>query len=176
MPRTPVQLSYWEGKLRAECAYDVFIGCNLFNHQFPGAALETVVSQVGVLLVVIGAVYLPLNTLFAGGVIGVLNSTDGFFTMRKFWGDAGAYFWRLLRLMLISLVFYGVAIGIYALLRWPIENAAEEASAFEAVIYKRWAAMALLALMFWFVNMVFDYAKIGTVVLSDRRNSKGMFR
>src|SRR5262249_57924247 len=65
---------------------------------------------------------------------------------------------------------------IYALLRWPIENAAEKASAFEAVIYKRWAAMALLALMFAFVNMVFDYAKIGTVVRSDRWDSKGMFR
>lgn len=40
------------------------------------------------------------------------------------------------------------------------------------MIYKRWAAMALLALMFAFVNMVFDYAKIGTVV----KDSKGMFR
>src|SRR5215470_7704907 len=51
---------------------DVFWVIDLFNHQFPGAALESVALQAGGLLVVIGAVYLPLNTLFAGGVIGVL--------------------------------------------------------------------------------------------------------
>ena len=151
---------------------DVVWLIDVFNHQFPGAALETVASQVGVLLAVIGAVYLPLNTLFAGGVIGLFNSADGWFTMRKFWGEAGAHFWRFFRLLLISLIFYGVAVGIYALLRWPMDNAAGEASAFESVIYKRWAAMALLALMLAFVNMVFDYAKIGTVV----KESRGMFR
>ena len=145
---------------------------DVFNHQFPGAALETAALQVGVLLAVMGAGYLPLNTLFAGGVIGVINSADGLFTMRKFWGEAGAYFWRFFRLMVISLIFYGVAVGIYMLLRWPMDDAAEEASAFESVIYKRWAAMGLLALMFAFVNMVFDYAKIGTVV----KESRGMFR
>jgi len=155
---------------------DVVWLIDLFNHQFPGAAIETFASQVGVLLVVIGAVYLLLNTLFAGGVIGALNSTDGLFTMRKFWGEAGANFWRFFRLMLISLIFYGVAIGVYALLRWPIENAAKEASAFEAVIYKRRAAMALLALMVGFVNMIFDYAKIGTVIHSHRGDGKGMLR
>jgi hypothetical protein len=96
--------------------------------------------------------------------------------MRKFWGEAGAYFWRFFRLTLISLIFYGVAVGIYLLLQWPIENAADRASAFESVIYKRWAAMALLALLFAFINMVFDYAKIGTVTRIERKSGKGMFR
>jgi hypothetical protein len=149
---------------------------DLFNNQFSGAALESAILQVGILIVLIGACYLSLNTLLAGGVIGVFNSADGWFTMRKFWGEAGAYFWRFFRLMVISLIFYGVAIGVYALLRWPIESAAGEASAFESVIYKRWAAMALLALMFAFVNMVFDYAKIGTVVRNDRADGKSMWR
>jgi hypothetical protein len=146
------------------------------NHQFPGAAIETVALQVGGLFVVMGACYLLLNTLLTGGVIGVFNSADGLFTMRKFWGEAGAYFWRFFRLTLISLIFYGVAVGIYALLRSPIKNAQGQASAFESVIYKKWAAMALLALLFAFINMVFDYAKIGTVARSVRGNGKGMFR
>ncbi|MBO0724816.1 MAG: hypothetical protein J2P52_04370, partial [Blastocatellia bacterium] len=123
---------------------DVVWLTDVVNHQFPGFAIETIVSQVGALFVVAGVCYLLLNTLLAGGVIGVFNSADGWFTMRKFWGEAGAYFWRFFRLTLISLIFYGVAVGIYMLLRWPIENAAERASAFESVIYKRWAAMALL--------------------------------
>ena len=146
------------------------------NHQFPGAAIETVALQVGGLFVVMGVCYLLLNTLLTGGLIGVFNSADGLFTMRKFWGEAGAYFWRFFRLTLISLIFYGVAVGIYALLRWPIKNAAGQASAFESVVYKRWAAMALLALLFAFINMVFDYAKIGTAARSGRGDGKGMFR
>jgi hypothetical protein len=146
------------------------------NRQFPGAAVGTVTLQVGGLFVVMGVCYLLLNTLLTGGVIGVFNSADGWFTMRKFWGEAGAYFWRFFRLTLISLIFYGAAVGIYALLRWTINNAAGQASAFESVIYKRWAAMALLALLFAFINMVFDYAKIGTVARSGGGDSKGMFR
>jgi hypothetical protein len=149
---------------------------DVINRQFPGAAIETVAAQVGGLFIAMGVCYLLLNTLLAGGVIGVFNSADGWFTMRKFWGEAGAYFWRFFRLTLISLIFYGVAVGIYALLRWPIENAAGRASAFETVIYKRWAAMALLALLLAFINMVFDYAKIRTVAHNDRGDSKGMFR
>jgi hypothetical protein len=149
---------------------------DVINRQFPGAAIETVAAQVGGLFIAMGVCYLLLNTLLAGGVIGVFNSADGWFTMRKFWGEAGAYFWRFFRLTLISLIFYGVAVGIYLLLRWPIENAAERASSFESMIYKRWAAMALLAMLFAFINMVFDYAKIRTVTHSDRGDSKGMFR
>jgi hypothetical protein len=149
---------------------------DVVNHQFPDASIETVALQAGALFVVMGVCYLLLNTLLAGGVIGVFNSADGLFTMRKFWGEAGAYFWRFFRLTLISLILYGIAVGIYLLLRWPIKNAAEQASAFESVIYKRWAAMALLALLFAFINMVFDYAKIGTVAHSGGRNSKSMFR
>jgi hypothetical protein len=149
---------------------------DVVNRQFPGATIETAALQVGGLFVAIGSCYLLLNILLTGGVIGIFNSDDGVFTMRKFWGESGAYFWRFFRLTLISLIFYGVAVGIYWLLRAPIESAAERASAFESVIYKQWAAMALLALLFAFINMVFDYAKIGTVTHSDRVDRPGMFR
>ncbi|MBO0857474.1 MAG: hypothetical protein J2P21_03280 [Chloracidobacterium sp.] len=155
---------------------DVVWLIDVINNQIPGFAIGTIVSQVGALLVVAGVCYLLLNTLFAGGVIGVFNSADGWFTMRKFWGEAGAYFWRFLRLELISLIFYGVAVGIYLLLRWRIENVAERASALDEVIYKQWASMGSLALMFAFINMVFDYAKIGTMANSEGGRGKGMFR
>jgi hypothetical protein len=151
---------------------DVLWFIDVLNQQFPGAALETALAQVGSLLAVMGVVYLFLNTFFAGAIIGVFNSVDGRFTMRKFGGEGAAYFWRFFRLLLISLFFYAAAFGVYLLARWPIDNAAEKASAFESVVYKRWAAMALLALLWMFVNMVFDYAKIATVV----NDSKGMFR
>src|SRR5262245_59146545 len=102
------------------------------NHQFPGAAIETVAMQVGALFAVMGVCYLLLNTLLAGGVIGVFNSADGWFTMRKFWGEAGAYFWRFFRLTLISLIFYGVSVGVSALLRGPMKSVYDHGVAFDS--------------------------------------------
>ncbi len=145
---------------------------DLFNRQFPGAALETVAAQVVVLLLVMGVSYLLLNTLFAGGILGVFNSEDGRFSMREFWAAAGAYFWRFFRLILISLIFYGAVCGIFLLLRWRIENAAEQVNAIGPVIYRRWAAMIVLLLLLALVNMIFDYAKIGAVI----NGSRGMWR
>jgi hypothetical protein len=149
---------------------------DVFNHQFPGAALETVAAQVGVLLLVSGVSYLLLNTLFAGGLIAVFHSADGLFEMHKFWAGCGACFWRFFRLLLISLIFYGIAYGLYALLRWPIDNVAATASAFESVVYKRWAALAALVLLFAFVNMIFDYAKIGAVASNRHKMWRETFR
>jgi hypothetical protein len=145
---------------------------DVINQQFPGVAIETSVGQAVGLLIAMGAGYLTLHAFLAGGVLGVFNFSGERFTMRRFWGEGGAHFWRFFRLTMISLLFYGAAVGVYALLRWPIENIAEKANAFESVVYKRWASMAFLALMVLFVNMVFDYARVATVV----NDSKGMFR
>jgi hypothetical protein len=145
---------------------------DLVNQQFPGVAIETSAAQTVALLTSLGIGYLLLNTLLAGGVIDALNSEDGRFTARRFWGESGAYFWRFFRLALISLIFYAAAFGIYELARWPIDSAADKASAFGSIAYERWAAMALLALMCLFVNMAIDYAKISTVINGRR----GMFR
>jgi len=141
---------------------------DLINERLPGESLGSLGGQVGALLLVMAVSYLLLNTLFAGGILEVFASEDGRFTMRKFWAGCGAYFWRFFRLMLISLLFYGAAYLIYFLIRQPIDSAAQQASAYESIFYQRWAAMALLVLLFAFVNMVFDYAKI-SVVVGDRR-------
>ncbi|MCI0336927.1 MAG: hypothetical protein L0226_05080 [Acidobacteria bacterium] len=145
---------------------------DVFNHQMPGYSLESVGIQLGLLLAVTGFGYLVVNTLFAGGIIEVFAFDDGRFTMRKFWAGCGAYFWRFVRLLLISLIFYGVAYFIYLLARGLVNQTEERATAYESVIYKRWAVMLLLVVMFAFINMVFDYAKISTVISDSRK----MFR
>ncbi|MGH9844617.1 MAG: hypothetical protein ACREEM_38340, partial [Blastocatellia bacterium] len=145
---------------------------DLFNHQFAGASLESTGTQAGTLLAVMGVLYLLLNTLFAGGILESLNAADGRFTMRSFWTGCGVYFGRFFRLMLISLVFYALAYGVYKLVSAPIDRSEKTAFEYAPLFYKRWAADALLVLLFAFVNMVFDYAKIGAVV----RDSRGMWR
>src|SRR5262249_49189962 len=129
-------------------------------------------GQMGVLLLVTGFSYLLLNILFAGGILDVFASKEERFAMRRFWAGCGAYFWRFFRLLLISLLFYGAAYFVYFLISKPIDAAAKQAATFTPVFYQRWAAVLLLVLLFTFVNMIFDYAKIGAVV-GDRRR---MFR
>ena len=145
---------------------------DLVNLRLPGESVESVGGLIGLTMVVMGLFYLLLNALFAGGILEVFASREDGFTMHRFWAGCGAYFWRFFRLMLISLLFYGAVYVVYFLIRLPIDASVKQAAAYGPIFYKRWAAAVVLVLMFAFVNMIFDYAKISTVV-GDRR---GMFR
>jgi hypothetical protein len=149
---------------------------DVFNHQIAGASLESVGIQIGTLLFVMGSSYLLLNTLFSGGIMRVFESDDGRFKMTGFWAGCGAYFWRFFRLMLISMIFYGAALVLFFLLRRAVDRATEEATAYQSVLAGRWAVMLLLILLFAFINMVFDYAKIGTVFNDSRMMFRETFR
>jgi hypothetical protein len=128
--------------------------------------------QVFVLFVFAGIVNLVANTAVSGGILEVFTSPDRRFTMRKFWGGCGAYFWRFLRLTMISLIFYGIAFALFLLAAWRISASSKEAAVERPTSIKMLAALLLLLLLVSVVNMVFDYARIGAVV-NDRRT---MFR
>jgi hypothetical protein len=145
---------------------------DLINNQMPGFSLESTGIQIGLSIAVMGFIYLLLNTFFAGGIIEVFAADYGHFTMRRFWAGCGAYFWRFFRLMLISLFFYGGAVFIYFVVRGMINRAAAQATSYESFRYQRGGSLLLLIVMLGFVNMVFDYAKIRTVV----EDSRSMFR
>jgi len=123
----------------------------------------------------VGIIYLLLNTFFAGGAIGLFHHEQRF-TLESFFREGGRWFWRFLRLLLISLVFVGVIFLINSLLK-GIANAALRESANEPLIFwmkiLRYAIMGFLLL---FINMVFDYAKIATVVSDGRRMLRTAFR
>jgi hypothetical protein len=141
---------------------------DITNNQMPGLSLESAGMQIVLSLAVMGFIYLLLNTFFAGGIIEVFAADYGHFTMRRFWAGCGAYFWRFFRLMLISLFFYGGAVFIYFVARGMVSSAAAQATSYESFLYHRWGSLLLLVVMLGFVNMVFDYAKIRTVVEDSR--------
>jgi hypothetical protein len=110
------------------------------------------------------SLYLLLSVFLNGGVIGGLNRDDDASTLADFFRDCGAYFWRFLRLLLLSLPVYLLAL---ALLYRPL-------AALLDVLDRRaateWPALALanlrilaLVLMLGLVSMFFDYVKIGLV-------------
>lgn len=142
---------------------------DLINLQMPGVSLDSAGIQTGLMLVVSAGTYLLLSAFFSGGMITVFASESGRFSVREFWAGCGAHFWRFMRLMLISLIFYGVVIGIYIFIHRQIGRIDEAATAYEDVVYKRWAGLAALMLMVWAVNMLFDYARVMTVVSGSRK-------
>jgi len=142
---------------------------DLINLQMSGVSLDSAGIQTGLMLVVSACTYLLLSAFFSGGMIKIFASRSGRFSVREFWAGCGAHFWRFLRLMLISLLFYGVVIGVYIFIHRQISRIDEAATAYDDVVYQRWAGLAALMLMVWAVNMLFDYARIMTVVSGSRR-------
>jgi hypothetical protein len=149
---------------------------DMINEQFAGASPATFALQVAGMLVVTGTVYLLINTLLAGGIIEVFASTERRFTMRKFWGACGGYFWRFFRLMWISMIFYAMAIGVYALLAWRIGVADKTATVERPTVIKSFAALLFLLLLLSIMSMVFDYARIAAVINDRQRMFRETFK
>jgi len=124
------------------------------------------------MLLVMGLIYLLLNTLFAGGILEVFASDDGRFTMRRFWAGCGAYFWRFFRLLLIFVIVLWRGLpGLFSISKL-IDSSAKQAAAYGQSFINAGRRWPCLLLLFALVNMIFDYAKISTVVMGRRK----MFR
>lgn len=148
---------------------DVIWLTDLINWRFEGFSASSVRSQIQLLLLVMGAIYLLTSVFFSGGILQVLNTENQRFTMRRFWEGCGAYFGRFFRLTLISLFFYGGALAIYKVLEISLSLTDARASAEKPGIIKDWLAIGALLAVFAFVNMVVDYAKISTVLNDSRQ-------
>lgn len=106
--------------------------------------------------------FLLLSVFLNGGVIGCLNRPEAKTTLADFFHDCGSYFWRFLRLALISIPVYLVVMGtglplVKALLSLLNRNARTE---WPAVIASNLRFLAVVLLL-GIVAMFFDYVKIG---------------
>jgi len=118
------------------------------------------------LILVAALGFFVLSSFLAGGIIAFFHYQGKNSFFRQFFQGCGAYFTRFLRLMLISLIFYCIAFIIFLIVQL-ITGAIFAETPLTFII----PGIILIFLML-FINMLFDYAKIKTVV-EDR---KGMFR
>ena len=102
-----------------------------------------------------------------GGIIGRLLDGGSGTRLAAFFGDCGRYFWRFLRLFLLSVPFYVIAFGIL----WSLLSAV--LGPWERNALTEWTVVILSAvetvftlLLLTLVHMVFDYARI-IVVAED---------
>jgi hypothetical protein len=114
-------------------------------------------------LVALGLAYMLIWSLMLAGVLVHLSRGPDRFQLGPFLSGGADYWFRFLRLMVISGVFYYL---IYRFARWLfpwIEEATKDVTVEGTVLF--WNLLGAVAILFLLglVNMIFDYAKIATV-------------
>lgn len=125
--------------------------------------------EVDRVLVALGATYMIIWSLMLAGVLDHFARGPDKFQLGLFLSGGVEYWFRFLRLMVISGVLY---YGVYRLARWLfpwIEEATRDVTVERTVLF--WNLLGALAILFLLglINMIFDYAKIATV--RERRRS-----
>jgi len=117
-----------------------------------------------------GILYLVLHIFLNGGIVGRLLDREGPSRLAAFAGDCGRYFWRFVRLFLMSLLFYVLTLGVFmqlvsALFRPLDENAVTEW--LPLILSNLHFLIALLLLSI--VHMIVDYARIAVVADEEKK-------
>ena len=125
------------------------------------------------LLMIVGIVYLIATLFLNGGILGLFVREETF-SARGFFENCGQYFGRFFRLFLISILYIIVAYFIHIGLDKLLGLFTGDSEPLK-VIYHLFSTAFFLFLLF-FINMVFDYAKIRTVFLQRRDMFKTALR
>lgn len=118
----------------------------------------------------LGIGYMIAWMFLLGGIFERWAHHDERLTMERFFSASGRYFLRFILLFLLAAVFYFLVFTVMAPALFSfIANSTRDATVERNVFFLIAGAYALIALMLAAVNMVFDYAKISTV-LNGQRN------
>jgi hypothetical protein len=109
-----------------------------------------------------------------GGAIQLFFTGDEF-SMAAFFQGCGKHFWRFVRLVLVSLLFYVVVLLVNAALGGIGNKVWGEGSAATPTIYWGWFRAAVLLALLGLVNLIFDYARIRMVAADSRKAFRGAF-
>jgi hypothetical protein len=115
------------------------------------------------------ALLFPLFMLFVTGGILAVYSEDRRFTAGDFFAASGAFFWRFVRLMLFSLIPFGILAEAFSGVRHLAERLGDRATAAETEFYILLAGGAVVVLLVLFVRLWFDIAQVRAVVQDERR-------
>jgi hypothetical protein len=88
---------------------------------------------------------------------------------------AGLYFWRYLRLALISLIFYAIAASIGSGILKAVKRAWGEGMEARPMMVGEWAVQLLMFVLLGLVATIFDYAKVRLAVDGSRKTWRAAF-
>ena len=113
--------------------------------------------QAAMVLLGVGTVSAVVYLFLLGGALQVLSNGESFSA------GCGRNFWRLVRLTVVSLLFYGGAFMFYKGLG-RVSKLWSEGSIATPLVYWGWFRAAVFLAVCGFVNLVFDYARVRIVV------------
>ncbi len=119
--------------------------------------------QAAMVLLGVGTVSAVVYVFLLGGALQVFSNGEAFFA------GCGRNFWRLVRLTVVSLLFYGGAFAFYKGLG-RVNKLWSEGSVATPLVYWGWFRVAVFLVACGFLNLVFDYARVRMVV-DDRRSA-----
>jgi hypothetical protein len=127
------------------------------------------VTPIVVVLAVVGAISGLVYLFLLGGALQVMATGESFFA-----GCARNY-WRILKLALISLLFYGAVLLVYGRLGALGQKVWGEGSEATPLVHWGWFRGVVLLLLAAFVNLVFDYARMHAVAGDQRKAWRATF-
>ena len=132
---------------------------------FNGDIFETYRGLLG-----LGILYAIMWTFFLGGILQRYGEGAGLFRLNEFFAESASYFFRFLRLAIISGFFYYLVYRFAAWLFVRMETSTQDVTSEEFVFAYVLAGSLLVVFLLTFVNMAFDFAKIATY----RENRRSM--
>lgn len=135
-----------------------------------GGADREATSLMNPIILVLGVAYLILQTFLTGGILGVLRSPGGGWTVRALLHGSGFYFGRFLRMTLLVLLADFLWFRIHApFAAWADRNAIESVAETTALAWS-FGKYGSLLLGLLLVHLVAGYAKV-IMVLEERSSA-----
>jgi hypothetical protein len=142
----------------------------LFSFAAPSSGGRGAPPALAPVFLALGALYLVLQVFLTGGMLAVLRSSRGTFTVRGLLYASGFYFGRLFRAGLFQLLLLLLVFGLsLPLSSWADRRASEAVSETTAMGLLLGRHLALL-LAILAVHMISSYAKI-VIVVEERRSA-----
>ncbi len=120
-------------------------------------------------LVGLGVLYALLWALFMGGVLERYAGSEGMFNLSRFFATGGKFFFRFVRLAVLSGVLYYLVYRLGGWLFVWVEESTLDVTVEKTVFARLVLAAMVVGFLLTLVNMVFDYAKIAAFK-EDRRS------
>lgn len=121
-------------------------------------------------LLPLAIIFLLIQVFLNGGIIGRLAAPEKSVRWASFCGDAGKYFGRFLRVILLALPVYILFFGLFGrLISAPFNLWADNAATEWGTFWASALRVLVLLLLFSCLKMFFDYLKIRLVAEDSRR-------
>ncbi len=122
------------------------------------------------------AALFPLFMLFVTGGILAVYREDRRFTAGEFFAASGAFFWRFVRLALLSLVPFAILGGALSGVRRLSDHVGDRATSAQTGFYILLAGAVIVILLVLFVRLWFDIAQVRAVVQDERRMWRNVWK